>query len=206
MNVFTTPLLRRPQVNTATWILIFIVAVLAAGCVGVGIAIGRRRSQKLRDKFGPEYDYALEKIGDQRKAEDSLKEREKRVTGLDIHPLDETNRDRYQGEWIKIQGDFVDDPSASVEEANRLITEVMIARGFPVADFEQREADLSVMVPDFVSNYRKAYAIAMKNQHNQTSTEELRQAMIYYHSLFNELLGTVETKEVEAKEKELTTQ
>ena len=100
---------------------------------------------------------------------------------------------------------FVDDPAKSVKEANRLITEVMIGRGFPVADFEQRAADVSVMYPDFVSNYRNAHAIASKNQNGGASTEELRQAMVYYHSLYTELLGTEDGKEVTYKEKVVTT-
>ncbi len=193
--------------KTETLILILIAAaVLIAAGLGVWFAIRSRRSQKLREKFGPEYDYTMEIAGDRRTAEETLKEREKRVVKLDIRPLYENEWDRYHEEWIKIQADFVDDPSKSVQEANRLITEVMIARGFPVANFEQRAADLSVMYPDFVSNYRDAYAIVEKNQRNGTSTEELRQAMVYYHSLFDELLGTVDVKEVEAKEKEIATQ
>ncbi len=126
--------------------------------------------------------------------EETLSEREKRVSKLDIRVLDENERDRYQGEWVEIQAHFVDNPSKSVDDCNRLITEVMVTRGFPVADFEQRAADLSVMYPDFVPNYRSAYAIALKNKRNETTTEELRQAMIYYHSLFDELLGTTNGK------------
>jgi ABC-type multidrug transport system fused ATPase/permease subunit len=186
--------------NNVTPILILIAAaVLIVVVLGVWFAIRRRRSQKLRKKFGPEYDYTMEKVGDQRTVEETLKEREKRVINLDVRALNENERDRYHGEWMKIQADFVDDPSKSVEEANRLITEVMIARGFPVADFEQRAADLSVMYPDFVSNYRNAYAIALKNQGNAISTEELRQAMVYYHSLFEELLGSMEVNPNEKK-------
>jgi hypothetical protein len=194
-------------VRTETLILAFIAAVvLIVIAVGLGVwfAMRSRRSQKLREKFGPEYNYTMDIVGDRRTTEETLKEREKRVTKLDIRALDENERSRYHGEWSKIQGSFVDDPSKSVGDANRLITEVMIARGFPVADFDQRAADLSVMYPDFVSNYRNAQAIASKNQRNETSTEELRQAMVYFHSLYEELLGTVEGKVVETKGKEVT--
>ncbi len=149
----------------------------------------RRRSQQLRERFGPEYDYTLEKEGDKQSAEETLKEREKRVTNLDIRPLTDAERDRYRAEWTQIQADFVDVPTKSVEDANRLITEVMVARGFPVADFDQRAADLSVLYPDFVSNYRTANAISLKNQNNGASTEELRQAMVSYRALFDELLS-----------------
>jgi hypothetical protein len=179
--------------NTQTLILIFVAAVVVlAAVLGVWLASRVSRSRKLRQKFGPEYDLTVEKAGDQRTAEETLEEREKRVIKLDIRTLDENKRDRYHEELTKIQADFVDDPSKSLEKANQLITEVMIARGFPVADFEQRAADISVMYPDFVANYRNANAIVLKNQRNETTTEELRQAMVYYRSLFEELLGTVE--------------
>jgi hypothetical protein len=170
-----------------TPILIAVATLITAGLV-TWFAFSMWRSHKLREKFGAEYDYTLEKAKNRRAAEDALAEREKRVGNLDTHSLRELERDRYHGEWITIQANFVDDPSKSIEDANRLITEVMIARGFPVADFEQRAADLSVLYPEFVSNYRMAYAVALKNQSSGASTEELRQAMVYYRSLFNELL------------------
>lgn len=187
---------------------LFQIMIVVAVLIVVGLVVGvwfvsrkKHSSQKLREKFGPEYDLAMEKTGDQRKAEAALGEREKRVTRLDIRDLNQNERDRYHAEWTGIQADFVDDPSKTLEKANQLVTEVMIGRGFPVADFEQRAADLSVMVPNFVSNYRNANAIALKNQRNEASTEELRQAMVYFRSLFEELLGKVEVKEVESKEK-----
>lgn len=170
-----------------------VVVILVA--IGLVFAIRSNRRQQLHHRFGPEYDYTLEKEGDAKKAEQVLRERQQRVNTLDIHPLDENAKDRYNEEWQEIQAYFVDDPKKAVEQANRLITEVMIARGFPVADFEQRAADLSVLYPQFVPNYRNAYAIAMKNQSDGSSTEELRQAMVYYHSMFGELLGPVQTKE-----------
>jgi hypothetical protein len=195
------------QVNTQTVILILILAaVLIAASLVVLVAIRRWRSQKLRQKFGPEYDYTMEKVGDRRAVEETLAEREKRVSKLEIRALSEEQRVRYHGDWIGIQANFVDNPSEAVEEANRLITEVMIARGFPVENFDQRAEDLSVMYPDFVSDYRNAYIIAMRNQEDGTSTEELRQAMVYYRSLFEELLGTGEVKEVETREKEVVNQ
>ena len=193
--------------TTETMIQILIAAaVLIVGGIGIWFALRLSRSRNLRQKFGPEYDYTMEKVGDRRAVEETLAEREKRISKLDIRSLDEAERDRYHGEWLEIQADFVDNPSKSVDSGNRLITEVMVARGFPVADFEQRAADLSVMYPDFVINYRNAYAIALKNKGNQTSTEELRQAMVYYHSLFEELLGAADERFIEAKEKEVVTQ
>jgi len=197
-------------VNTETLISILPILIAAAVVIAASLiawlAIRRWRSHKLREKFGPEYDYTLEKVGDRRAVEETLQEREKRVNQLDIRTLKEDERVRYHDEWIEIQSKFVDNPSQSIEEANQLITEVMIARGFPVADFEQRAADLSVMYPDFVPNYRDAYSIAMRNRADGTSTEELRQAMVYYRSLFEELLGTMEDTDVEVKEKEAVAQ
>lgn len=185
--------------NTQTLIPILITAVvLIAAVVVAWSAILWGRSLKLRKKFGSEYNYTLEQTGDRRAAEAALAEREKRINKLEIHALDEEKRNRYHDEWLNIQAHFVDDPAKSVEQADRLITEVMVARGFPVADFEQRAADLSVMYPDLVSNYRSAYDIAMKNQNDGASTEDLRQAIVYYRSLFEELLGNVEAKEKEA--------
>ncbi len=186
------------QTETLIIVLIALVVLIVAGIVAwAGIRL--RRSQNLRKKFGPEYDYTMEKLGDRRAAEETLEEREKRVNKLAIRALDTDEWDHYHTEWIEIQADFVDEPSKSVEAANRLIKEVMEARGFPVADFEQRVADISVLYPDFVSNYRNAHAIAARNEHDGgVSTEELRQAMVYYRSLFEELL---ETAEINVKEK-----
>ncbi|MBP1609444.1 MAG: hypothetical protein H6Q04_1679, partial [Acidobacteria bacterium] len=111
--------------------------------------------------------------------------------------LDMQKAELYKAEWDGIQTDFVDRPYGSVEEADRLITEVMIARGFPVEDFEHRAADISVLYPDVVINYRNAHAIAEKGQHNGVTTEDLRKAMVYYHSLFDELLETEKPKQKE---------
>ncbi len=182
------------QTETLIIILIAVAVLIVAGLV-TWIAIRKRRSQKLREKFGPEYDYIMEHVGDQRAAEETLEEREKRVNKLAIRALDADEWDHYHADWVEIQADFVDEPSESVEKANDLIKEVMEARGFPVVDFEQRVADISVLYPDFVSNYRSAHAIALRNHHNGgVSTEELRQAMVHYRSLFEELLDTAEIK------------
>ena len=195
--------------NGTLYQIVFIVAVL----IVVGLVLGvlfasrkKRSSQKLREKFGPEYDLTMEKTGGQRAAEAALGEREKRVNKLDIRDMNQNEQDRYRAEWVGIQADFVDDPSKSLEKANQLVTETMIVRGFPVADFDQRAADLSVMYPSFVSDYRSANAVALKNQRNETTTEELRQAMVYYRSLFEQLLGKVEVKEVELNEERVVTQ
>jgi hypothetical protein len=176
------------NIQTIIPILLAALIVLVAAVILVFVIL-RIRSQRLKRKFGPEYDYTVQKLGDRRQAEADLKEREKRVVKLDIHPLgDEVNK-KYHDEWISIQAKFVDNPSDSVEQANRLVTEVMIARGFPVADFEQRSADLSVIFPNLVPGYREAQQILMKQRNGGASTEELRQALLNFHTLFDELVS-----------------
>jgi FtsZ-interacting cell division protein ZipA len=178
--------------------IIIVVAVIILAIVIAGMMRRKKHSDQLRNKFGPEYDYAIKTERDARKAEQSLEEREKHVSELKIHSLDENLRSQYSAEWMDIQTKFVDDPKGAVNQANRLITEVMVARGFPVEDFEQRAADLSVLYPEFVPNYRNAYAISSKNENDENSTEDLRQAMVYYHEMFDELLGTEPTREMES--------
>lgn len=186
--------------DTQTLILVAAVAVviLVVGVVA-WLAIRGGRSQKLREKFGPEYDYTIEHVGDRHTAEETLLQREKRVNKLSIRNLDPDESDRYHTKWVEIQAEFVDKPAESVERADALIKEVMMARGFPTADFEQSAADISVIYPNFVSNYRNAHAIAVKGKNDGVTTEDLRQAMVYYRSLFEELLGTETTTEKEVK-------
>jgi hypothetical protein len=181
-------------------LIIIIVAglvIIVAGILAL-LALQKRRSGKLREKFGPEYDYTVNKVGEPHKAEAILQERVKRVEGLEIRDLGSHEQEIFHEKWIGIQAAFVDEPSSSVEEANRLIKEVMMARGFPVADFEHRVEDVSVAYPHFVSDYRSAHEIAVKNQREGASTEELRQAMVYYRSLFNELLD-IEEEEIDVE-------
>lgn len=148
----------------------------------------RNRTKKLQEKFGNEYDLAKEKSGDEKKAQAELLERQKHVETLDIRPLTEIERERYVKSWGEVQSRFVDEPNQAIVEGDRLIMEVMQLRGYPVSDFDQRAADISVNYPELVSNYRAARTIALKNEQKLADTEELRQAMIYYRSLFEELL------------------
>jgi hypothetical protein len=178
--------------------------VLIIAILVIWSSMNRRRSEDLRQRFGPEYEYTMQKVGDKPAAEEDLKERQKRVSKLNIRALNPGEKEKYQAEWKQIQANFVDSPSDAVEEANGLIGEVMVARGFPVSDFEQRTEDISVFYPSFVSNYRNAYAIAHKNQSSGASTEELRQSIVYYRSMFDVLLGTQNTRTSES-EKEITT-
>ncbi len=176
--------------QTLIMILAAIVVVVAVGLIA-WITTLILRSRRLKKKFGPEYNYTMDRLGDRRTTEADLHEREKRVVGLDIHPLDDHKKDQYHAEWSEILASFVDNPPLAVERANRLVTEVMIARGFPVADFEQRVADISVLYPDAAPKYRQANSITSKSLDGNASTEELRQAMVDYHSLFDQLLEFV---------------
>jgi uncharacterized protein YneF (UPF0154 family) len=176
--------------NTTLIIIIVVVVVVIVGVI-LGLVFSRRRhSDKLQEKFGTEYDRTVQSMGSEKKAQTELNERQKHVGTLDIRPLSVSEHDRYLAEWTAVQSKFVDEPGKAIIDADRLIMEVMQIRGYPVSDFEQRAADISVNYPALVTNYRGAREIANKNKLGQANTEELRQAMIYYRSLFEELLKT----------------
>jgi len=158
------------------------------------ILMSRRRSQHLRGRFGPEYDRVIQEHGDARRAERVLETREKRVEKLHIRSLDQTERDLFVQAWQKDQSRFVDDPQGAVLEADHLVSEVMAARGYPMSNFEQRAADISVDHPHLVENYRAAAEIALRQKRGNATTEDLRQAMVYYRKLFDELLETSEVR------------
>jgi cytoskeletal protein RodZ len=180
---------RRCFVDTTSIIIVVLVLVILGAILGLVFA-RRRRSEQLHDQFGPEYDHTVQTLGDEKKAQTELEERQKHVKTLDIRPLSTSERSRYLAEWAAVQSKFVDEPGQAIVAADRLIMEVMQVRAYPVSDFEQRAADISVTYPALVSNYRAAREIAVKNEQHLADTEELRQAMIYYRSLFDELLGT----------------
>jgi hypothetical protein len=148
----------------------------------------QRRSRRLQDSFGPEYDRTVTETGDRRAAEAELLERTERREQFDIVPLEAEARARYVEAWRHTQAQFVDEPAEATREADRLITSVMRDRGYPVDDFEQRAADLSVDHPQVVDDYRAAHAIAVANDRSEASTEDLRQALVHYRSLFEDLL------------------
>jgi len=168
--------------------LVAILIVLALLVVLALFAGRRRRSRKLREQFGPEYDRTVADAGDRKEAESRLQERTERRQRLDIVPLDQADRDRYVEAWRQTQARFVDEPAEATREADRLITAVMRQRGYPIDDFEQRAADVSVDHPQVVDDYRAAQAIASANERSEASTEDLRQALVHYRSLFEELL------------------
>ena len=179
---------------TIMWLVVAI-AVVAVGAL-VWLALSRRRSQQLRQRFGPEYDHTLKTQGSARQAEKELEARAKRVDALHIRPLVPEDAARFDASWRAVQTRFVDDPKGAVTEADRLVGEVMTVRGYPVGDFEQRVADISVDHPDVVMNYRSAREIALLHARGQASTEDLRQAMVHYRALFRDLLQTGTTAQV----------
>jgi len=180
-------------VNTTTLVILgLVLIVIVVAAIGLFIFMRRRRSESLRKQFGPEYKHAVNQFGDARKAETELAAREKRVRKLDIRVLTPEQRSRFEDAWGKTQARFVDEPSQAVGEADKLIKEAMQTRGYPVGDFEQRAADISVDHPSVVTNYRAAREIAARNNTGKATTEDLRQAMVHYRSLFEELLETAE--------------
>ena len=174
--------------NTTYMIIAVALIVVVLGIVLLPMLARRKRSDRLHDQFGSEYEHTVQVLGDEKKAQNELEERQKYVKALDIRPLSEIEHKRYTADWAAIQSKFVDEPGQAIVDADRLIMEVMQLRAYPLADFEQRAADVSVSYPALVSNYRAARVIALKNQEHKADTEELRQAMIYYRSLFDELL------------------
>ena len=164
-----------------------VVALIIAAAVVVYIRRRRDTSAGLRVKFGTEYERAVQQHGSERKAEAKLADREARVEKFKIRHLDPTERERYQSQWRTVQSRFVDYPKGAVSEADELVCSLMQARGYPVADFEQRAADISVDHPRVVENYRSAHNIALRLGRGEASTEELRSAMIQYRSLFDDL-------------------
>jgi hypothetical protein len=171
--------------------LIPIIVVIVAVIVIAAVIIARKRkTQQLKEHFGPEYERELRQRGDPRLVESELAQREKRVHSLSIRSLSPPDRERFVLEWDTVQRRFVDDPAIAVRDADNLVNRVMGARGYPMSDFEQRAADVSVSYPSVVQNYRAAREIALRHSKGQSSTEDLRQAMVYYRSLFAELLET----------------
>ena len=168
------------------WVLV--ASAIAVAAAGYYVWM-RRRTEQLRERFGPEYDRTVQQAGDTRKAEASLAARAKRVEGLHIRPLNADEADRFSAAWQRVQNQFVDDPNRAITEADKLVGEVMTARGYPVGEFDQRVEDISVDHPDVVMNYRAARDIAVLHGEGKASTEDLRQAMVHYRALFRDLLA-----------------
>lgn len=170
--------------------IIGLVVILAILAIGVALYVINRRktTANLRQQFGPEYDRAVREHGSERIAEAKLEAREARVERLKIRDLTPAERERYLADWQSVQSRFVDHPKSAVTEADELVSSLMQARSYPVADFEQRAADISVKHPRVVEHYRAAHAVAVRLGRDEATTEDMRTAMIQYRTLFDELL------------------
>jgi hypothetical protein len=177
--------------NTVIFAILLIALVLA---VVVWLVVQRQRSQRLKRRFGPEYDLTVSEFRSQAKAEAELLTREKRVARLQIVPLSPADALRFSQAWNTLQGRFIDSPKGVVTDADHLVRELMAKRGYPMGDFESMAADISVDHPGVVATYRAAQAIAVRDARGEADTEELRKAVIHYRTLFDELLGVAPAK------------
>jgi hypothetical protein len=179
---------RKMDITNTTMILIAVAAALLIGGF-LGVALGRRqRTKKLQQTFGPEYEHTLEELGDRQQAENELKARLEHVKALDIRPLSAEEIEDFSAQWLETQAQFVDEPLAALQKADELISEVMEAKGYPVEDFEQQVADISVDYPELVIDYRGLHLMAVKDIEEGLSTEEMRQAMVHGRALFENLI------------------
>jgi hypothetical protein len=179
------------QMDTWIWLVIIAAIVIVVALIAWA-ATRKRRTDQLRERFGPEYDRTLSHDGSRREGESELRDRMERHDALNIQPLNPDTAERYRQEWRDVQAKFVDAPEDSLRRADGLITEVMQRRGYPMSDFEQRSADLSVEHGQTVQDYRAAHAVSMQSSRGQATTEDLRTAMVHYRSLFDEMVGAGE--------------
>ena len=185
--------------STIELALVVALAVILVTAIAAWLFFRKRRTKKLRTQFGgAEYDRAVKEDGSRRHAEAGLKERTERVESLKIRALAPGDRARFVESWSRVQARFVDGPGGAVTEADQLLGDVMSTRGYPVSDFEQRAADISVDHPLVMENYRTAHEIAVRQTRGQANTEDLRQAMIHYRTLFEELVGQPELASAKA--------
>jgi hypothetical protein len=176
-------------------VLVAVVILIVAGLAGLYVRRRRSTTAGLRQKFGSEYERAVQEHGSGRKAEAKLTDREKRIEKLTIRELDAVEHERFSRQWESVQARFVDSPKGAVAEADDLLSSLMKVRGYPVSEFDQRADDMSVDHPRVVENYRSAHAIALRVGKDQATTEDLRVAMIHYRSLFQELVHVAVTGE-----------
>jgi hypothetical protein len=169
------------------WVILAIVVIVAVVVIA-WLWTRLRRTEHLQDRFGPEYARTVDEHGDARTAEKELQQREARREKFDIRPLARESRARYLERWKDVQARFVDEPAPAVADADQLIGEAMRERGYPVDDFETRSELVSVDHPDVVENYRTAHGIAQRTVDGHTTTEDLRQAVVSYRALFEEML------------------
>ena len=191
------------NITNTTQLVLVAVVFLIIGVV-VAMALMRvQRTKRLKDRFGPEYERAINETGDKRQAENELDSRLAHVNTLNIRPLTAEEVNRYALDWQKTQTEFVDEPLTALQKADQLIRDVMKTRGYPVEDFEQRAADISVDYPELVTDYRGLHLIAVKEKDEEVSTEEMRQAMVHGRALFENLIRQeeVDAETIDEKEK-----
>ncbi|CAN5157000.1 hypothetical protein BH11ACT6_BH11ACT6_32540 [soil metagenome] len=182
------------------WILVaLLVVVLVVVAVLATRSRGGKQTERLKQHYGPEYDRAVQKTGDPKAAEAELVERERKLKKLDIVALSPQAQTMYSEQWRLVQTGFVDNPSTAVKDADLLVNQVMRERGYPIDDFEQRAADISVDHPAVVENYRAAHGIYLSQQGGQIGTETQREAFVHYRALFEKLLGTEHETPKEAR-------
>ncbi len=181
-------------ISTQAWLVFAGAAILAVIGLAAWFFFRKQQSQRLQQRFGPEYGRTVKELGSQTKAEADLKAREKRVERFHILPLAPSDAARFSEAWEALQGRFVDNPKGVVFEADKLVRELMLKRGYPMGNFERRAADLSVDHAVVVDQYRAAQAIAVRDGRGEADTEELRQAVVHYRVLFNELLEVREAE------------
>jgi len=172
--------------NDAIWLIAGVIVVVAIAAAVY--AAQRMRSRQLRTHFGPEYDHALEGFGQRRAAERALLDRARRVDKLEIRALPPLRRDELLARWQAVQAQFVDDPDGAVREAHALLVTVMREQGYPTGRFDEEVELLSVHHPAAVQHYRAAHRLADDRARGRGITEDLRQAMIHYRALFDDLL------------------
>jgi hypothetical protein len=178
------------EVNMSTTLTVILLAVIAVAAVAGFLYMQKRRTLRLKNRFGPEYERTMHEVGDRSRAERALEKRAARTAKYDIRPIPADQRDSLSEEWRRTQALFVDDPNTAIAEADRLVCDVMRRSGYPMTDFDQRAEDLSVDHPHVVKNYRAAHEIAIANEQGKATTEDKRKAMVYYRDLFDELLET----------------
>jgi len=191
------------NLDTQTGIILAGVVILALTAIGAWLVHQKKQSQRLQRRFGPEYARAVEDLGSRKKAESELKAREVRVEHLTLVPLPASEAVRFGQAWKALQGRFVDNPKGVLVEADQLVRELMLKRGYPMADFARRAADISVDHPTVVEHYRAAQATALRDQRGEADTEELRKGVVHYRALFQELLEVSETKQVPVNQVEM---
>ena len=176
------------NLDSNTVAVLAVIALLALLAIAAWAMQNRRQSQRLQQRFGPEYSHTVDRMGSRDKAEAELLARERRVEGLHLRPLSPADAERFNREWKRLQARFVDDPRGSLAEADLVVRELMMVRGYPMADFERRAADISVDHAAVVDHYRAAHAIAVRDDGGAGATEDLRQAVVHYRALFDDLL------------------